>query len=257
MEQHKNLFNQLKITNGISDSYVEYIELFLRKIESENYTDNDIKEMTKNFGIYVNNYSPKEIKKSIRYYYIYMVNQQVDLFYENASNFFKYCKPISARKDYQPKLNYLYKEFVNKDLEDDPDLLICDYYRLVRNQYTHKGKKIDELLKTQNKIISLLNNNLLNLPNNFNPNFDYNNISFDDFIMYSYAFKKTAEKISNSIIESYDADRIAIEIGDRYKGRNNNPEKIKKMTRNFIKIKLYCTDESLVETVVEKILKKY
>ena len=40
--------------------------------------------------------------------------------------------------------------------------------------------------------------------------------------------KKAVEKISNSIIESYDADRIAIEIGDRYKGRNNNPEKIKK-----------------------------
>ena len=246
----KSLFNQLKKDAGISDSYVEYIELFVRKIEHENYSDEDVKKMSSMFNINVNNYAPEEIKKCIRGYYIFMVYQQVELFCSNAEGYIKeYCIEIAKKEKHESNLNYLYNQLVDKNNKDNLLLLICDYYRLVRNQYAHSSKDQTELKALQNKLRKVQEKLPQNIFAKINPKFDYNSITFDDFLAYTYSFKEISNKITDSIAKSYSPEKIANEIREKYKNRSKS-EKVNKMIKNYIRLHFFTHDEELVKKVI-------
>ena len=76
----KLFYNEFKKTLGVSDAINEYIEVLLRQFERSSYDEASFQELASEFGIRVNDVSPKDAIGKIREYYIVTVFQAFEFF---------------------------------------------------------------------------------------------------------------------------------------------------------------------------------
>lgn len=252
----KLFYNEFKKTLGVSDAINEYIEVLLRQFERSSYDEASFQELASEFGIRVNDVSPKDAIGKIREYYIVTVFQTFEFFLKQLDGFLREYGIYKENKDSStPMLKHIHKSLLGmKQTSDTAYLyyLICDYYRLVRNLCAHTDnvKKVQDayqkLLDRKEEISTLFQK--LDAPNK------YGNINFDDFILYSRAAKKLAEMYKDNI--KYDIDKIVNNYDmKRFCVFRNNSERLRKSVENEIKVK-FCMSTETVKNVVDKLVEK-
>lgn len=191
MDSPKCIYKKLKDELGRSDAACEYIELLIRSHETK-MTEQEIQQLSDEYGVRVNSVDPVILTKSIHSMYFMLVDQQLELFSKEMIGFLKkYSRMhIKEKEDGENYIKYLYKqnnELTRKNCEEYVRYLICDYYHHARNAFVHvnDSQKPETLYKELQKYFSIVDHIRGNLPF---PNTPFE-LSFDDFILFSRTAK--------------------------------------------------------------------
>ncbi len=135
-----------------------------------------------------------------------------------------------------------------KELKEIIEYDVIEYYRFIRNNFIHAlGKESNKFESQIKQKIKTTKYNLLSAPNKFNE------MKFDDFILFTRAIKKLAKlfnhhyKLTNSqIIES---------IKQNHKSKLNKFSNNYKRKRNLIKQLLKIDYNIFDENIITEIMK--
>ena len=254
----KLCYNDLKKKMGETDSVNEYIELIVRKFESEKHGIAELSAFTSIYGIKVNEFDVSEALLMIRKNYIVSVNLVFENFLYRISENLKLAKNYKSKDDKESLLRNIYRNtFGLKNVNSNEYLyyLLCDYYRLVRNCSVHRDKdKGDTISKAYDEVL-LRKKKIKTLFPKLNVLGNCGNVEFDDFILFSNVSKKLALAIEKNI--DYDSDKIIEGIDlTRFKKYKNSNERLSKSLKIEIKGKYYLNEkqlDSIVETLIRKI----
>lgn len=254
MEQ--SLYNKLKTDLGLSDAVNEYIEVLVRKLESESLSEEEFQEIATKYDIKVNDISVDDATSKIRRYYIVSTYQIQENFLISLNDYLnRYAKEYRERKDGESMLKYLcYRLLDMQKVNDEPYLyyLICDYYRLVRNYVVHieDKRKIDNAYSVVKERSADIFDKF---PKLIAPN-DIGEIGFDDFVLYSRSLKKLAQKLLDEL--QYDLDKVAKSIDlKKYSKQANSPDHIRSSIKFELQINFRLNSEE-INYVVEKTIKE-
>lgn len=254
MEQ--SLYNKLKTDLGLSDAVNEYIEVLVRKLESESLSEEEFQEIATKYDIKVNDVSVNDATSKIRRYYIVSTYQIQENFLISLNDYLnRYAKEYRERKDGESMLKYLcYRLLDMQKVKDESYLyyLICDYYRLVRNYVVHveDERKIDNAYLAVKERSADISDKF---PKLIAPN-DVGEIGFEDFVLYSRSLKKLAQKLLYEL--QYDLDKIAKSIDlKKYSKQANSPDHIRSSIKFELQINFRLNSEE-INYVVEKIIKE-
>ena len=251
----KSFYTKLKTELGASDAINEYIEVLLRKCEAESLDENAFQQYAVAYGIRVNDISSKEALLSIRRHYIVCVSQHFEFFLKNFQNHLKkYATSYRTKVDGESLLECICSTILDlNNTENDSYLLflLCDYYRLVRNHCAHIG----DTTKV-NSVLTELNTRSLDIRKLFpklNAPSCFEEISFDDFILYSRAVKKLAALLIEKA--DYNEESILADIDIKaFMKHKNHPIRLHSALLNGISCR-FPMSNTQIELVVAKIEK--
>lgn len=252
----KSLYNKFKQDLGISDAANEYIEVLLRQFESAPNDESSFQVMASHYGIRVNDVEPQTAINKIREYYIITVFQVFEDFLSQMHSYLKdYGKYNSNRDSSDSILKHIHKNLIGMKRTTEIsylNYLICDYYRLIRNlcAHTDNAKKVlsayQILLERKEEIEAIYPQ--LQAPN------DFQNISFDDYVLYSRAAKNLAEEYVFNI--KYDIEKFASKFDlDRFRLYRNNPKRLRAKLEWDLKVNYSIKSEN-IEMIVDKLVEK-
>lgn len=250
MQSHKNIYNQLKRDLGESDACCEYIEVLFRAHEKEGLTEEELIVMSNEAGIKVDSFDFQKASRIVRESYILTVHQRFEVFlYELKSIIAEFCVGFRAKEDKEPILDCIYRNIFDlrkKNNEIYVYYLICDYYRLIRNQNAHLGKQNDaentyrEIVERKESILQFTGK--LGLPNSFDK------LGFNDFVIFSRAVKKLAQEMIKNL--NYDEKRIAekfdIKVCKKY---SKESQRCRDSVRHALEVQFDLNGEKLEDTV--------
>lgn len=251
----KSFYTTLKTELGASDAINEYVEVLLRKCEAESFDENTFQQYAVAYGIRVNDISSKEALLSIRRHYIVCVSQHFEFFLKSFQNHLKkYATTYRAKVDGESLLECVCSTILDlSNTASDSYLLylLCDYYRLVRNHCAHIGDTAKiSLVITELKTRTIDIRRLfpkLNAPSCFEE------ISFDDFILYSRAVKKLAALLVEKA--EYNVDNILADVDFKaFMKHKNDPIRLHSALLNGITCR-FPMSNTQIELVVAKIEK--
>ena len=252
----KSFYNKFKQDLGVSDAINEYIEVLLRQFENSFHDESSFQKIALGFGIRVNDVLPQVAICKIREYYIVSVFQVFEEFLNQLYSFLREYGVYYEDKDPSTSmLKHIHLRLMGMRRTSETSYLyysICDYYRFVRNLCAHA----DNINKVQNAY-QKLSERKIEIDNLFQrlvaPN-EYDNIKFDDFILYSRATKKLAEMYMDNI--KYDVDKVVANFDiERFRVFRNNTKRLKKAIETALKFK-FCMKQDTVKNVVDKLVKK-
>ena len=252
MEQ--GLYNKLKTDLGLSDAVNEYIEVLVRKFESESLSEEEFQKIATIYDVKVNNVSVNDAISKVRGYYIVSTYQILEAYLTALNDYLnKYSTAFRKRDNGESMLKYLYCRLLDMQKVNDEAYLyylICDYYRLVRNYIAHvdNKRKIENMYETvkvrQKEIVDRFPK--LSAPN------CVEQVRFDDFILYSRAAKKLAEILLNKV--QYDLDKVAKAIDlKKYTKYANTSERYRNAIKYELQLRFPIKDENL-ELIVDKLV---
>lgn len=252
----KSLYNKFKQDLGISDAINEYIEVLLRQFENVPHDESSFQLIASRYGIRVNDVDPQIAISKIREYYIISVFQVFEAFLDQMHNYLKDFGKYNGNKDSTDSmLKHIHKNLVGMKRTSESsylNYLICDYYRLIRNLCAHT----DNTDKVQNAHQHLLERKeeieaaypQLQAPN------DFQQITFDDFVLYSRAAKNLAEEYVSNI--KYDTERFISKFDvDRFRVYRNNPKRLRDKLEWDLKVN-YSIKADDVERIVDKLVER-
>lgn len=252
----KSFYNKFKQDLGVSDAINEYIEVLLRQFENSFHDESSFQKIALGFGIRVNDVLPQVAICKIREYYIVSVFQVFEEFLNQLYSFLREYGVYNKDKDPSTSmLKHIHLTLMGMRRTSETPYLyysICDYYRFVRNLCAHA----DNINKVQNAY-QKLSERKIEIDNLFQrlvaPN-EYDNIKFDDFILYSRATKKLAEMYMDNI--EYDVDKVVANFDiERFRVFRNNSKRLKKAIETALKFK-FCMKQDTVKNVVDKLVEK-
>ena len=254
MEQ--SLYNKLKTDLGLSDAVNEYIEVLVRKLESESLSEEEFQEIATKYDIKVNDVSVNDATSKIRGYYIVSTYQILEAYFTEFNDYLnKFSSTFRKKDNGESMLKYIYCRLLDMQRVNDEAYLyylICDYYRLTRNYIAH----VDNKRKIENMYISVnerRNDIAEKFPKLAAPN-SMGRIGFDDFVLYSRSAKKLAKILFESV--QYDLDKVANSIDlKRYAKYINSPDRYRNAIKYELQIRFPLKNED-VEFVVEKLTQK-
>lgn len=252
----KSLYNKFKQDLGISDAANEYIEVLLRQFESTPNDESSFQVMASHYGIRVNDVEPQTAISKIREYYIITVFQVFEDFLSQMHSYLKdYGKYNGNRDSSDSMLKHIHKNLIGMKRTTEIsylNFLICDYYRLIRNlcAHTDNAKKVQsayQILLERKEEIEVIYLQL-QAPN------DFQNISFDDFVLYSRAAKNLAEEYVFNI--KYDTEKFVSKFDlDRFRLYRNNPKRLRAKLEWDLKVNYSIKSEN-IEMIVDKLVEK-
>jgi len=198
--------NRFKRNLGELDAIVEFTEIAVRDfVKKANYADSFntyLERKSKEHSICVNSINNNIFQTRISHSYIVSTYQVAeDFFYQfkDEHNDFFDTKWSFDKDSEDNLLIQTIKQISTKNkalvILGEHRIQIFNYYRNVRNKFSHTRIKDDKI----NKEFLLLKDNIsliqtdypkLNAPN------DYNNISFDDFILFTRILKDIISRIN-------------------------------------------------------------
>lgn len=203
----ENILSAFKNELGYVNATNQYVELSIRITEKDYGLDikNDLQGLAQSVNLNVSTLSEDymcRISKS------YIVN--IHSCFENFLKSFKFLpgSPTNITKSIKTKedewlgwtLNIAFSSIEN-DIKND--IIICEYYRSIRNCIVHNGES-SATLKNKCALIKTADNPRLNAPNGLN------SLTFDDQVLFSRAACNVAKFIFsnsqydiNTIIEAY------------------------------------------------------
>lgn len=252
----QSLYNKLKTDLGFSDAVNEYIEVLVRKFESESLSEEEFQKVATLYSIKVNDVSVDDAVSKIRGYYIVSTYQIQEAFLTALNDHLnKYAKEYRKRDDGESMLKYLcYRLLDMQKVTDEAylDYLICDYYRLVRNYIAHTEDK-----RKLDNAFCLINGRQAEVKDNYPkliaPRI-IGEIGFDDFVLYSRSLKKLAKKLFKEI--PYDLDKVAKSINlKKYSKLANSPDHIRRSIGFELQIDFALKSDE-IDYVIEKLMKE-
>lgn len=189
-------YQEFKRTLGRADAAIEFSELAIRKLLSELHLSSQkeafIESSSRTFGVRVNSSNPRLIRSLTSNLHLISVHQQFELFLQDFRTQATHITWSKSEGD-----SWLYgimKAFPggfqqNVSKIGQLEYELADYYRLVRNSFTHTGsehsvskdvRKLRARAQATNKYAKL------DAPN------EQPEINFDDFVLYSRVAKELA-----------------------------------------------------------------
>lgn len=251
--QEKNILNKYKESLGQYCAINQFVELATRCFVSDHKDeiknrDDFIALATRN-SITITDYDYEKIVNLISKSYIVNINVCFEAFLNELYVLIKtYGKTeyIEKKKEDSWLMCIVYNIFSNGLPEETKSLLdLCEYYRLVRNYTAHNGDNIDNLLK-QYKKLSKYNFKTdtkfvkLSAPNTFNE------ICFDDFVMFARSSMELATLLFDSITYDYKKLLSTVPTSVQNKWKLYTPKRREQAIRTYIKVN-FKTDKFLEE----------
>ena len=215
--QRKNILNNFKDILGQYCAINQFVELAKRCFIIDHAKDIETRESfidlaTQN-SITLTDYDAGNMVNAISRSYIVNVHLCFETFLKEAcGQVRKYGKNVYQDKEQDESwLKCATKNIVVGKLPIEKQALydLCEYYRLIRNSAVHDLCNIDEHIKeykklnkydfkTESKFVKLLAPNV------------YENVSFDDFVMFARSCVELATYLFKNI--SYDYEKIILDV---------------------------------------------
>lgn len=250
----KSLYNKLIHQLGMSDAINEYIEVLLRQFESAPHSEASFQELASRFGIRVNDVSPKTAMKKVREYYIITVFQVFEDFLEQMHDYLKnYCEYQGKKDPSVPMLKLVHKNLIGMQRVSEHsylNYLICDYYRLIRNLCAHTDNV--NKVQTAYSLLQERKEELQEMYPQLSSPHSYDDIDFDDFILYSRAVKNLACLYVTNM--KYDINKFIDKSGlERFRRYKNNPKRLRAKLMQELTVK-HSVDSENIEKMVDKLI---
>ena len=216
---------------GRYDAIVEFTEIAIRDFIEQAQLSGDfdlyLQEKSVEHKIRVNTVDQSVFRSRISVSYILSVYQSAELFLHQLTAQYNDLYDADLKLDGTTD-NLLIKTLrqiskINSatSIIGEHRLAIFDYYRLVRNKYSHDRITTDRMLK---EFVNISGHSLkinddypgITAPNNFQ------NISFDDFILFSRTIKDIADKITAMLIPTDEQLKAFYDRKELYKELTQN-----------------------------------
>ncbi len=268
-KSYRNLKNNL----GKFDAIVEYNELAVREFFAcANGYENPnkyISLLSERHHIRVNAVDLSAMPRRIAQFYILSVYQQAEEFLENFRREYKeFVQKEWTDEEKDSLLEKILKNigtiFVeNRSAIGDLRIEIFEYYRLVRNQFMHteiKGERLNKCLEKLKKYSEQINADykINQAPNN------YNEMSFEDFILFSRVTKDIAFELCQigrpsdeelvHRIQRLDQEKSSGVNLSNFKKLKNNRTRLENALYNLLKEQYALVDKSEAEPIVKRLI---
>ena len=253
--QEKNALNNFKDVLGRYCAINQFVELskrcFVKEHQKEIQNRETFIELATEYAVTLTNYDAESMVSEICRSYIVNVHLCFETFLKDVYRQMKKYGKIeySSRNQEESFLSCVVRNICGSKLEVDikPLYELCEYYRLIRNTSVHDLCEIDSHeteyrkiqkydFKTDTKFSKLV------APNK------YEQISFDDFVMFSRSCVELATYLFGKV--SYDYKKIVLDIPDKQvkKWRRYTKKRQEQALYSYIKT-LYKVDEDFAEQI--------
>ncbi|AZA88053.1 hypothetical protein EG349_15205 [Chryseobacterium shandongense] len=230
LECVSNLYKNL----GRFDAIVEFTELavvnFIKQAESSGDFSKFIEQQSDSLHIKVNSVDESIYRSRISQSYILSVYQNAELFLHKFKEECNNLKNTDWKLDNSSD-NLLVKTIrkiipINQGKERIGEfrLEIFDYYRVIRNKYSHEIIQDTKVEKAYINIKKYEDEIKENYPKFSAPN-EFDNICFDDFLLFSTVLKDIANTLSDIIKPTNEELKNYYLRNDFYKELNQNLER--------------------------------
>ncbi len=199
----ENVLSAFKNELGYVNATNQYVELSVRITEKDHASDlkNDLQGLAQSVNLNVSTLAEDYMNRISKSYIV-----SIHSCFENFLKSFKFLpgSPTNITKSIKTKedewldwtLNIAFSSIEN-DVKND--IVICEYYRLIRNCIVHNGES-SASLKSKCALIKTTYNPRLNAPNGLD------SLTFDDQVLFSRAAYNVAKYIFNN--SQYDINAI-------------------------------------------------
>jgi hypothetical protein len=241
-------FYDLRDNLGGIDATIETIETAIREFaaryELSSQKDQFLKLAAQNHRIVLNHVDWGKLPNHAAYLYIISVYQQADWFFDALRKQHPNGGSWPGKPEGESVLSYTLSRF-GPDAEKrvSPWLKnLFEYYRLVRNRFTHPNKDDQgwkkQLASVLNRIDTIKGFYSVEAPN------EYQNISFDDYVLFTRSVKDLALEICDvarpdddqfaQMLLSLDRkDKLSV---SRFSGFLNNEKKLESVLEKHLKV---------------------
>ena len=208
----ENILSAFKNELGYVNATNQYVELSVRMTEKDYgiVLKSDLRELAQSVSLNVSSLTEDYMCRISKSYIV-----SINSCFENFLKSFRHLagSPTNITKIEKTSeddwlewtLNVAFASIEN-DIKND--IIICQYYRLVRNCIVHNGA-VSSALKNKYSLIKTTNDSKLNAPNSFD------SLTFDDQVLFSraaynvakYIFSKSQYDI-NTIVEAHKENLI-------------------------------------------------
>lgn len=253
--QEKNVLNSFKDILGKYCAINQFIELSNRCFTAEHNKEmkkrDTFIDLATKYDVTLTNYDANSIVSEICRSYIVNVHLCLETFLKAICHQIKnYGKnEYSPRNQDESYLSCVMRNICGNKMPDDIKAIyeLCEYYRLIRNTSVHDLYEINLHKREYRKIQDYNYKKEARFAQLVAPN-RYENISFDDFVMFS----RSCVELSTYIFEkmSYDYKKIVLDIPSRQinKWKKYSLERQKGALYSYIKT-LYKVDGELIEQI--------
>ena len=255
LQYEKNALNNFKDVLGKYCAINQFVELskrcFLVEHQNEIQKRDTFVKLATEYAVTLTNYDADSMVCEICRSYIVNVHLCFETFLKDV------CRQINkyGKNEYKPRIqeeSYLscaVRNICGNNLSDDmkPLYELCEYYRLIRNTSVHDLCEIDSHEKEYRKLQKYNFKTEAKFSKLVAPN-KYEEISFDDFVMFSRSCVELATYIFEKM--AYDYTKIALDIPDKQisKWRKYSKNRQEKALCLYIKT-LYKVDEEFIEQI--------
>lgn len=238
---------------GKSDATVEWIEVAIRHLVNEyhDFGTVHLQSLAQNCGIRVNidgkNKSISELQKEWPKMQISAVHQMAEEFFTNFDD--QHPHQIKAKRQDESLMSFTLRAYhVSRIDVGKLQYELVDYYREVRNCIMHKptSSKINSLKLKRVQLHKDIENSIyssLNAPNLINE------LTFDDFILFSRSLKHLAGKLCQATMptdeEFINAVKSDAELDKRLSRLTNNKKRKKNLIAAYLRER-YSLNDSIV-----------
>jgi hypothetical protein len=205
-KSHRDLIKNL----GESDAIVEFTEvavrLFIAQANESGSFNNYLSKQSEKYSIRVNSVEQSKFRQNISKGYIITISQNMEQFFKALQIDYLNLFEIDWKflPDGMTRLDFILGKLKAYDEIDIDKVLVSifKYYSYIRNSYAHGGDRDHdkEFKGIQNYLPDIKERYGLNAPNHFD------NITFDDFVLFTRASKDLAHNITknayNKVIEN-------------------------------------------------------
>ncbi len=195
----ENILSAFKNELGYVNATNQYVELSVRMTEKDHGSalKSDLQGLAKSVNLYISTLAEDymcRISKS----YIVNINSCFESFKHLPGSPTNTTKKTKTKEDdwLEWTLNIAISSIEN-DIKND--IVICEYYRLVRNSIVHNGDS-SAAIKSKRALIKTTDNSRLSAPNGLD------SLTFDDQVLFSRAAYNVAKFIFNN--SQYDINTI-------------------------------------------------
>lgn len=261
----KNVLNDFKDVLGKYCAINQFIELskrcFIVEHQEEIQERDTFVELATEYKVALTNYDTNSMTSEICRSYIVNVHLCFETFLKNVClQIKKYGKnEYKPRRQEESHLSCVVKNVYGKNLPNNIEPLyeLCEYYRLIRNTSVHDLCEIDSHGKEFYKLQKYNYKTEAKFSKLVAPN-KYENISFDDFVMFSRSCVELATYIFEEMRYDYTSIVRNIPKNQVSKWRKYSKKRQEKALYAYIKT-MYKVDEELedqIPNLLNIILKK-
>lgn len=248
----------LKKNLGEIDAIVECLELaslnFLEYItkDSDNKKDieKNIQTLSKKHNIKVDYVEPKTFENRVMLLHIVSVYEQLECYYDNIIDQHPLIQNRSDKKRGVTLIDFILNKTSSIQLKDSIEYNTLEYYRLIRNKFSHVIDNDKQLISLKEDILTLKDKSeyfKLNAPN------DYKELKFDDFILFTRCVKKFSQKINE--LYTINNEELKELILKNYKSKLTNylqaKDRLRKLIKQLLIIEYNIRDKELEDLIIE------